>query len=238
MSFIHDNFLLHSDTAVRLFHDHAASQPILDYHCHLSPADVAVNRRFNNLYEIWLEGDHYKWRAMRANGVAETYCTGTADPYDKFLAWASTVPQCLRNPLYHWTHLELARYFGIHELLDTSTAARIWALANEQLQGDALTARGILERFRVRRERMRRVMVVAGVVLFATNAFAQEGGMGRGGGPAGPAPTCPASGYGAQAYYAMFGQNGGDGTVQPGDVERCRLDAREQAGERVDVYRN
>ena len=118
MSFIHDDFLLTTKTARRLYHEYAEGQPILDYHCHLPPKDVADNRRFHNLFEIWLEGDHYKWRAMRANGVAEQYCTGAADPYDKFLAWARTVPHTLRNPLYHWTHLELKRYFGIDELLD------------------------------------------------------------------------------------------------------------------------
>ena len=106
MSFIHEDFLLHSDAARRLYHEYAAEQPILDYHCHLSPKDIAQNRRFDDLYEIWLEGDHYKWRAMRANGVAERYCTGDATPFEKFMAWARTVPHTLRNPLYHWTHLE------------------------------------------------------------------------------------------------------------------------------------
>src|SRR5579862_9974361 len=141
MPFINDNFLLTNDTAKRLFHNHAASQPILDYHNHLPPKDIAEDRRFTNLFEIWLEGDHYKWRAMRANGVDERFCTGDADPYEKFLAWARTVPYTLRNPLYHWTHLELQRYFGIHELLDERTALRIWQKANEMLAGDGLTAR-------------------------------------------------------------------------------------------------
>src|SRR5690242_10133585 len=122
MIFIQDRFLLQSETAERLYRNHAAPQPILDYHCHLSARDIAENRRFKNLFEIWLEGDHYKWRAMRANGIAERYCTGDADPYMKFLAWARTVPLTIRNPLYHWTHLELKRYFGIDELLDPSTA--------------------------------------------------------------------------------------------------------------------
>jgi hypothetical protein len=126
MPFIHDDFLLANATARRLYHEYAAPEPILDYHCHLPPKDVAENRRFRNLFEIWLEGDHYKWRAMRANGVDERFCTGDADPWDKFLAWARTVPATLRNPLYHWTHLELKRYFGIEELLDESTARRVW----------------------------------------------------------------------------------------------------------------
>jgi glucuronate isomerase len=150
MRFITDDFLLQGKTARRLYQNHAASQPILDYHCHLSPKDVAENRRFGNLFEIWLEGDHYKWRAMRANGVAERYCTGDASPYEKYLAWAATVPKCLRNPLYHWTHLELVRYFGIDELLDESTAPGIWERANARLEDDDLTAQGILKKFDVR----------------------------------------------------------------------------------------
>ena len=150
MAFITDDFLLHSAAARGLYHEHAEGQPILDYHCHLPPADVARNRRFENLFEIWLEGDHYKWRAMRANGVPERFCTGDADPYEKFLAWARTVPKCLRNPLYHWTHLELRRYFGIDHLLDEGSAPRIWKAANERLRSDDLSAHGILARFDVR----------------------------------------------------------------------------------------
>jgi glucuronate isomerase len=150
MSFIHDDFLLSTKTAQRLFHDFAADQPILDYHCHLPPQDVAANRQFRNLAEIWLEGDHYKWRAMRANGIAERYCTGDAPPREKFQAWARTVPQTLRNPLYHWTHLELKRYFGIDELLDESSAPRIWEQANAALAGEDLRAHGILRKFQVK----------------------------------------------------------------------------------------
>ncbi|MGH9371376.1 MAG: glucuronate isomerase [Vicinamibacterales bacterium] len=150
MRFITDDFLLHGTTARDLYSKHAAVQPILDYHCHLSPKDIAEDRRFHNLFEIWLEGDHYKWRAMRANGVVERYCTGDADAYEKFLAWAATVPRCLRNPLYHWTHLELQRHFGIDDLLDESSAPSIWKRANERLQDDDLTARGLLKKFDVR----------------------------------------------------------------------------------------
>lgn len=149
MSFIGENFLLQNQSAHRLFHDYAEDQPILDYHNHLPPREIAENRQFNNLAEIWLEGDHYKWRAMRANGVDEAFCTGDADPYDKFLAWAGTVPHTLRNPLYHWTHLELKRYFGINELLDPGSARRIWEQANEKLATPALTTQGILQRFHV-----------------------------------------------------------------------------------------
>ena len=148
--FIHENFLLQNETAKRLYHEFAVEPPILDYHCHLPPEDVAADRRFDNLFAIWLEGDHYKWRAMRANGVGEAFCTGGADPYDKFLAWARTVPHTLRNPLYHWSHLELKRYFGIDGLLDESTAESVWKRANEQLASGGLTAHGILRKFDVR----------------------------------------------------------------------------------------
>jgi glucuronate isomerase len=150
MSFVDDNFLLLNKTARDLYHEYAAGQPILDYHCHLPAHEIAGNRRFGNLSEIWLEGDHYKWRAMRAKGVAERYCTGDAEPYEKFLAWAATVPRCIRNPLYHWAHLELKRYFGIDELLDETTAPSLWKRANEALATDSLTAHGILGQFQVR----------------------------------------------------------------------------------------
>src|SRR5258707_6637925 len=149
MKFIHDDFLLQTRTARRLFHQFAEAEPIFDYHCHLSPRDIAQNRQFSNLFEIWLEGDHYKWRAMRANGVAESFCTGAAEPFAKFQAWAATVPHTVRNPLYHWTHLELKRYFGIDELLDEESAARIWNRANEQLATPQCTTQGILKRFNV-----------------------------------------------------------------------------------------
>jgi len=150
MSFIHDDFLLSTPAARRLYHEYARDEPILDYHCHLPPKDIAENRRFANLFEIWLEGDHYKWRAMRANGIPEKFVTGDASPKEKFLAWARTVPATLRNPLYHWTHLELKRYFGIDELLDESSAERVWEQANALLAGESLRAWGILAKFRVR----------------------------------------------------------------------------------------
>ena len=148
MSFIHDDFLLGSPTARRLYHTYAAAEPILDYHCHLPPKDIAENRRFANLAEIWLEGDHYKWRAMRANGVEERFCTGDAPPFQKFMAWARTVPHTLRNPLYHWTHLELQRYFGLEQLLDENTAPYIWERANAELE--TLSAHEILRKFSVK----------------------------------------------------------------------------------------
>ena len=150
MPFIHPDFLLQSDAARRLFHEFAANEPILDYHNHLPPRDIALDRQFANLWEIWLEGDHYKWRAMRAAGVPERFCTGDATPREKFDAWAKIVPQTLRNPLYHWTHLELSRYFGIEELLGEKTAPAIWDAANQQLQSPQMTTQGILEKFQIR----------------------------------------------------------------------------------------
>jgi glucuronate isomerase len=149
MKFIHEDFLLQTRTARRLYHQFAEEEPIFDYHCHLPPKDIAENRQFKNLFEVWLEGDHYKWRAMRTNGVAERFCTGDAEPFAKFQAWAATVPHTIRNPLYHWTHLELKRYFGIDELLDEESAARIWKKANAQLATADLTTQGILKKFNV-----------------------------------------------------------------------------------------
>ena len=149
-TFVHDDFLLTTKTASKLYHRYAADEPIFDYHCHISPKDIAENRQFNDLFEIWLEGDHYKWRAMRSNGVAEKFCTGKASPEEKFNAWAATVPQTLRNPLYHWTHLELQRYFGISDLLSEKTAAKIWKRANAQLATPALTTQGILKKMKLK----------------------------------------------------------------------------------------
>jgi glucuronate isomerase len=149
MAFLDDDFLLRTRTARELYGRYAEPEPILDYHCHLSPCEIAEDRKFENLFDLWISGDHYKWRAMRANGIEERFCTGAASPYEKFLAWARTVPYTLRNPLYHWTHLELRRYFGIEELLNETTAPEIWRRANEKLSGGELTARGILRKFHV-----------------------------------------------------------------------------------------
>jgi glucuronate isomerase len=149
MPFCDDSFLLSCDAAASLYNEVAAQQPIIDYHCHLSPRDIAEDRRFENLHAIWLDGDHYKWRAMRANGIAEERITGAASPREKFQAWAETVPHTLRNPLFHWTHLELRRHFRIDDLLDDTTAQRIWDEANRQLATGDLTARGILQRMNV-----------------------------------------------------------------------------------------
>ena len=146
--FIHDDFLLHNEPARDLYHRHAASQPIIDYHNHLSPKQIADNHEFADLTELWLSGDHYKWRAMRANGISERLITGDAAPEEKFNAWAATVPYTLRNPLYHWTHLELAREFGIDRPLNAETATGIWREANAQLP--RLRVHDLLERHHVR----------------------------------------------------------------------------------------
>ncbi len=149
-SFMDDDFLLTTNTAKRLYHEAAAGQPIFDYHCHLSPREIAEDKRFANLAEMWLGGDHYKWRAMRAAGVEEKYVTGNAAPYDKFLAWARTMEDLVGNPLYHWTHLELRRYFGIADTLNESSAPKIWEKANALLSSDALSVYGIFNKFKVR----------------------------------------------------------------------------------------
>jgi glucuronate isomerase len=148
--FITEDFLLESPTAVELYRRFAREQPIIDYHCHLSPRDIADNRRFTTMTEIWLAGDHYKWRAMRARGVPERFITGDASDWEKFLAWAETVPETLRNPLYHWTHMELKRPFGISDrLLDGRTAKEIYDRCNARLAEDDLSARGILKTMNV-----------------------------------------------------------------------------------------
>jgi len=148
--FITENFLLQNDRAVELYHGFAHDLPIVDYHCHLPPAHVAEDRRFENLAQIWLAGDHYKWRAMRAAGVPERFCTGDASDREKFQRWAETVPQTLRNPLYHWTHLELKRPLGISDrLLDAETAEGIWHECNAKLAQPAFSARGIMQQMNV-----------------------------------------------------------------------------------------
>src|SRR4051812_25936813 len=130
---IHDDFLLGTKQARELYHRYAEAEPIYDYHCHLPPDLIAKNHEFTDLSELWLGGDHYKWRAMRTNGVKENFITGGATPREKFQAWAETVPHTLRNPLYHWTHLELKTYFGITDLLDGRTAEKVWKKANAKL---------------------------------------------------------------------------------------------------------
>jgi glucuronate isomerase len=148
-SFLGDDFLLENTYAVTLYHEYAREMPIIDYHCHLSPRDIADNRQFADITAAWLEGDHYKWRAMRTNGVAEYYITGQASHAEKFEAWASTVPYTLRNPLYHWTHLELKRYFGIDQLLTSDNAQPVYEACNAKLSEDDFRVRGLLGKMRV-----------------------------------------------------------------------------------------
>jgi glucuronate isomerase len=150
MAYLDENFLLHSPTAERLFHEVAKDQPIYDYHCHLSPKEIATDHRWANLADIWLGGDHYKWRLMRANGIDEELITGSATPEEKFHAWAATVPMTLRNPIHHWSHIELQRYFGIDTLLTPKTADAIWDKANARLAEPDFSAHGILKKFDVR----------------------------------------------------------------------------------------
>jgi len=147
--FIHDDFLLETDVAAELYHDHAERLPIIDYHCHLPVGQIAEDLRFRSITEIWLNDDHYKWRAMRANGVPERLCTGDASDWEKFEAWARTVPFTLRNPLYHWTHMELKRPFGIMQLLDARTARDIFDRCNARLAEPDFSAQGLLRHFRV-----------------------------------------------------------------------------------------
>src|ERR1035437_1034080 len=146
--FIHENFLLGNKTAEKLYHNYSENLPIIDFHCHLSPAMIAEDHRFSNLTQAWLEGDHYKWRAMRTNGINEKYCTGKASDIEKFKKWAETVPVTAGNPLYHWTHLELARYFNITELLSPSTAAMVYEDASAMLQTKELSTRSIIRKMK------------------------------------------------------------------------------------------
>lgn len=148
-NFLDKDFLLHSDTARVLYHEHAAKQPIIDYHCHLVPQMIADNYQFADLTEIWLGGDHYKWRAMRANGIPEEYITGNKPSYEKFEKWAETMPYTMRNPLYHWTHLELSRIFGVNKILKPETAREIYEECTAKLQTPEFRARAIMERMHV-----------------------------------------------------------------------------------------
>ena len=147
--FMDNDFLLHTDVAKELYHNHAAKMPIFDYHCHINPQEIAEDKQFKNITEIWLYGDHYKWRAMRTNGVDERYCTGDAGDREKFDKWAETVPHTLRNPLYHWTHLELKRFFGVEKLLSPATADEIWEDCNAKLQTPEYSCRGIIKKANV-----------------------------------------------------------------------------------------
>ncbi len=144
-----EDFLLQTETAKELYHDHASKMPIFDYHCHIAPKEIADDKRFDNMAQIWLNGDHYKWRAMRTNGVNERYCTGNATDWEKFEKWAETVPYTLRNPLFHWTHLELRSPFGIKTVLNPGSAKAIWDNCNEQLNSEGFSCRGIIQKANV-----------------------------------------------------------------------------------------
>ena len=148
--FLDNDFILQNETARQLYHSHAAQMPIIDYHCHLPPEDIANDRKFENLTKIWLDGDHYKWRAMRTNGVDEKYITGKASDWEKFEKWAETVPYTMRNPLYHWTHMELKRPFGVDKILNKNSARDIYDRCTELLQKDEFSCRGLLKQFSVK----------------------------------------------------------------------------------------
>ncbi|MBP2070993.1 glucuronate isomerase [Thermoanaerobacterium butyriciformans] len=148
--FMDEDFLLNNETAVKLFHDYASKSPIFDFHCHLNPKDIYEDIRFKNITEVWLYGDHYKWRLMRSNGVDERYITGDADDYSKFLEFARTMPMAIGNPVYHWTHLELRRYFGINELLNEKTAPMIWEKVNSMLNSSEFSVRNIIKKSNVK----------------------------------------------------------------------------------------
>jgi len=148
--FLDENFLLNTKAAQQLYHDYAKEMPIIDYHCHLPPQQIAADHQFENITQAWLYGDHYKWRAMRTNGVDESFCTGTQPDYEKFLKWAETVPYTLRNPLYHWTHLELQRYFDVHDVLSSRTAKKVYEKCSDKLQTKEYSVRNLLRKMNVR----------------------------------------------------------------------------------------
>src|SRR6476660_3426532 len=147
--FLDIDFLLTTETSKLLYHDYAKKMPVIDYHCHLPPKEIADDINFSNLAQAWLYGDHYKWRAMRTNGVDESFCTGNRSDWEKFEQWAATVPYTLRNPLYHWTHLELQRYFDITEILNPSSAKKIYESCNAKLHSPGYSVRGLLRKMNV-----------------------------------------------------------------------------------------
>ena len=145
MPYIDEDFLLKSEQARTLYHEYAAGMPIIDYHCHLPPAEVAADTRWDNLTQVWLNGDHYKWRTMRSNGIDERFCTGEAPDREKFEKFAATMPYLLRNPMHHWSHLELSRYFGIEDVLSPATADSIWDRSLVRLGDPEMSARGLMQ---------------------------------------------------------------------------------------------
>ncbi|MBQ8267329.1 MAG: glucuronate isomerase, partial [Clostridia bacterium] len=150
MSFIHDDFILTNETAKKLYHDYAEKMPIIDYHCHINPKEIYENKKFKNITEIWLGGDHYKWRLIRSNGTPENEITGDADDYTKFLRFAEMLPRAIGNPMYHWNHLELKRYFDYDGILSAKTVEEVWNLCNEKLQSDDMSACSIIKKSNVK----------------------------------------------------------------------------------------
>ena len=148
-AFMDENFLLSTETAQRLFHSYVETMPVLDYHCHISPEEIATDRRFENITQVWLGGDHYKWRFMRSCGVDEAYITGNASDRDKFFKWAEVLGKAIGNPLYHWSHLELQRYFNYHKPLSQNTASEVWELCNKKLAEKDMSARGLIRKSNV-----------------------------------------------------------------------------------------
>ena len=150
MSFINDDFILTNETAKKLYHDYAEKMPIIDYHCHINPKEIYENKKFKNITEIWLGGDHYKWRLIRSNGTPENEITGDADDYTKFLRFAEMLPRAIGNPMYHWNHLELKRYFDYDGILSAKTAEEVWNLCNEKLASDDMSACSIIKKSNVK----------------------------------------------------------------------------------------
>ena len=148
--FMDENFLLQSETAQKLYHSYAADAPILDYHCHINPQEIYEDRQFENITQVWLGGDHYKWRQMRSNGIDEKYITGDATDREKFQKWAETLEKAIGNPLYHWSHLELRKYFGYEGYLNGETAEEVWNLCNEKLQQDDMSVRNLIKNSNVK----------------------------------------------------------------------------------------
>jgi glucuronate isomerase len=147
--FMDENFLLSTETAQKLYHEYAAAMPVLDYHCHISPQEIAEDKQFENIAQIWLGGDHYKWRQMRSNGIAEEYIIGNAPDREKFQKWAETLEKAIGNPLYHWSHLELQRYFGYDGVLNGETAQEVWDICNDKLRGEKISARSLIRQSNV-----------------------------------------------------------------------------------------
>lgn len=148
--FMDQDFLLKTDSAKHLFHDYAEKMPIVDYHCHINPQEIYEDRKFDNIAQVWLGGDHYKWRQMRSNGIDEKYITGDSSDWEKFLAYAKTLDKAIGNPLYHWSHLELQRFFDYDGVLSEKTAKEVWDLANKKLQNDDMSVRNLIRKSNVR----------------------------------------------------------------------------------------